>query len=340
MKEQLKNPSLSIRQKVSKGMLTRVSMIVATAAFGLGAANGALADEKYPGKPITAIISFGAGGNTDVGARILFPLVEKELGAPLAIINKPGGGGWVGWTSLVNAPNDGYTIGYINTPNLITGYMDPQYKRGKSLDDFVGIANHVTDYGVIAINKDEKRFGNIKELVEFAKKNTLTAATTGANGDDHIAMLKMNKKFGTKFVPVHTPGTAQQRAALEGGHVDVSFGNVGDTNIAHKNGEVKILAVMAPKRSKFVPNVPTLAESGFEGVISWSARGIAAPKGLDPKKLETLMAAFIKGLSHPEHLKKMDEMGLAVDVRTGDDYRKMLQEEEDDVKELKPLLGW
>ncbi len=322
--------------------MTRYMRLAALAALPMltvGMSSNAWA-EKYPEKPISVIISFSAGGNTDVGARILFPFVEKELGVPLTIINKPGGGGWVGWTSLVNAKTDGQTIGYINTPNLITGYMDPKYKRDKTLEDFDLIANHVTDYGVISINKDEKRFSNIKELVEFAKKNVLTASTTGASGDDPIALMKMNKKYATKFEPVHTSGTAQQRAALQGGHVDVSFSNVGDTNIAHKNGELKIIAVMAPKRSKFIPEVPTLEESGYTGVISWSARGIAAPKGMDPKQLEILKAAFIKGLSHPEHLKKMEEMGLMVDIVTGNDYRKMMKEEEDGLKELKSLLGW
>ncbi len=295
---------------------------------------------SYPDKPITVIVAFGAGGNTDVGARILLPYVEKELGVPLTIVNKPGGGGWVGWTRLVNAKKDGYTIGYINTPNLITGYLDPQFKRNKSLDDFALIANHVTDYGCISINKDEKRFSNIKELVEYAKKNDLTVTTTGANGDDHIAMLKMNQHYGTRFIPVHTKGTANQRAAIIGGHVDVNFSNVGDTNIAHKDGELKILAVMAPKRSRFLPDVPTLEEEGYPNVYSWSSRGLSAPKGIDPAQLEVLKNAFEKGLANAVHLEKMEAMGLEVDVRTGEEYKKMLEGEEERVLELKSTLGW
>ncbi|QNG99832.1 tripartite tricarboxylate transporter substrate binding protein [Pseudomonas sediminis] len=294
----------------------------------------------YPERPVSVIIAYGAGGNTDVGARILFPKVEQALGATLNIINRPGGGGWVGWTQMLNAKSDGYTLGYINTPNLTTGYLDPHYKRKATLDDFDLIANHVTDYGVISINKDETRFTNIQELVEYAKANTLTASTTGANGDDHIAMLKMNQKFATQFVPVHTTGTAEQRAALQGGHVDVSFSNVGDTNLAHKGGDLAIIAVMAPERSSFIPDVPTLSESGFPDVVSWSARGIAAPKGLSEEQLASLREAFIAGLNDPEHLAKMKEMGLQVDIRTGDDYRAMLLEEENGIRELSGLLGW
>lgn len=312
---------------------------LAIAALSIAISYSVSAD-TYPEKPVSAIISYGAGGNTDVGARILFPNVEKELGASLTIINKPGGGGWVGWTNLVNAKSDGYTIGYINTPNLITGYLNPSLKRDKNLDDFDLIANHVTDYGVISINKDEKRFNTISELVEYAKSNTLTVSTTGANGDDHIAMLKMNQKFGTQFVPVHTKGSANQRAAIQGGHVDVGFSNVGDTNNAHKGGELKVLAIMASERSKFLEDVPTLAESGFPGVFSWSARGIAAPKGLAPEQLELLRKSFIKGMENPEHLKKMEEMGLMVDIKTGDDYKKMLMDEEAGVLGLKSILGW
>lgn len=302
-------------------------------------ANAATADH-YPEHPISVIISYGAGGNTDVGARILFPKVEESLGASLNILNRPGGGGWVGWTKMLNSDSDGYTLGYLNTPNLTTGYLDPHYKRDVTLDDFDLIANHVTDYGVISIKKDETRYTNIQELVDYAKEHVLTAATTGANGDDHIAMLKMNNKFGTQFVPVHTTGTAEQRAAIQGGHVDVNFSNVGDTNIAHKNGDLKIVAVMSPERSKFIPDVPTLAETGFSGVVSWSARGIAAPKGLSEEQLETLKKAFISGLKNPEHLAKMEEMGLQVDIKTGEEYRKMLLEEEEGIRSLSSLLGW
>ena len=83
----------------------------------------------FPSRPITLIVSFGAGGGTDVGARLLTPLVEAELGQPINVVNITGAGGWVGWTELSRAEPDGYTIGYINTPALIMGYINPELGR-------------------------------------------------------------------------------------------------------------------------------------------------------------------------------------------------------------------
>ncbi|MDK2877418.1 MAG: hypothetical protein PWR06_134 [Thermoanaerobacteraceae bacterium] len=295
--------------------------------------------DDYPNKPITVIVSFAAGGGTDVGARVLLPYVEKELGVPLNVVNKPGGGGWVGWTELVNANPDGYTIGYINTPNLMTGYLDPQYNRKENLESFALIANHVLDYGAICINPKETRFKDAKELFEYAKEHEVTCSTTGVNSDDHIAIMKFNKYFGTKFVPVHTTGAAEGKASVMGGHIDLYFANVGEVTVPHKNGELKAVAIMAPERSKFLPDVPTCEELGYK-VYSWSARGIAAPKGIEQAKLDKLVAAFEKAINNPEHIKKMNDMGLDVKFLKGDDYMKLLKDDEKGVLEVSDLLGW
>ncbi|WP_161628820.1 tripartite tricarboxylate transporter substrate binding protein [Thalassobacillus devorans] len=295
--------------------------------------------EGFPDKPINVIVSYAAGGGTDTGARILFPYVEKELGVDVNIINKPGGGGWVGWTELANADPDGYTIGYINTPNLMTGYLDPKYKRDESLESFEPIANHVVDPGAIAIRADEERFTNIKELIEYAKENELTATSTGVGSDDHYASLKLNDKFGTKFKAVHNGGSADSRAAVLGGHVDVLFANVGELTSLHNEGKVKIIGVMGKEKSPFLEDVPTLAEEGYE-VYSWSARGLAAPAGIDEEKLEVLRAALEKGIKNEEQKEKMAEMGLEVEYLDGEEYDQLLKEDEQAVKDLSDLMGW
>lgn len=296
--------------------------------------------EKWPDKPINLIVSFAAGGGTDAGARMLIPYVEKELGVPITIMNKPGAGGWVGWTELAHTKADGYTIGYINTPNLITGYIDPKQKRKENLDSFATIANHITDPGVIAIRTDEKRFTDAKSMIEFAKKNDVTATSNGIGSDDHLAILKLNKAAGTKLTAVQNKGAAESQAAVMGGHVDLLFVNVGEVFNLHKNGELKVIAVLSEERSPFLPDVPTLKESGVDGVTSGSSRGIAAPKGVDEEKLEILRAAFEKGIKNEEQIKKQSESGLQVDYKDKQDYIHSLKKGEQDVMGLKDVLGW
>jgi tripartite-type tricarboxylate transporter receptor subunit TctC len=312
----------------------------ATSANNSPAAPAAESKEKYPTRPINLIISYAAGGGTDVGARMLMPYVEKELGVPINIINKPGGGGWVGWSELANAKPDGYTIGYINTPNFMTGYLDPKMKRKENLDSFTPIANHITDPGAIAIRRDERRFTDIKSLVEFAKSNGLNATSTGVGSDDHYASLKINKAYGTKFTAVQNGGAAESIAQVAGGHVDVLFANVGELATLHKSGEVKVVAVMAEQRSPFLTDVPTMTESGFKGVVSGSARGIAAPKGLDQDKLKVLNDAFDKAIKNQEQIKKQGESGLQVDYKAGKDYIDLLKADEKGVIDLKDMMGW
>ncbi len=298
------------------------------------------AKEKYPNRPITVFVNYGAGGSSDLGTRALMAVVEKDLGVPINIINKPGAGGWVGWGELLKAKPDGYTISLINTPNLITGYMDPKSGRKESIDSFALIANHVTDPGAIAIRVDEKRFTNMKELIEYAKKNVVTTTSTGVAGDDHIAALKLNKKYGTKFEAVHNRGANETITAVLGGHVDVMFANVGDVKTLHKNKEIKVLAVMADKRSPLLSDIPTLKELGYDGVVSWSARGFAAPKGTDPAIIAVLTAAIERATKNPEHIKKMDEMGLQLDYQNPEELYKSLKREEQGIKDIKDLLGW
>jgi tripartite-type tricarboxylate transporter receptor subunit TctC len=328
--------------KKALSLLFALVLLIALAGCSEETASEPKAESKkvdFPKKTINVIVAYEAGGGTDTGARILIPYIEKELGVTVNIINKPGGGGWVGWGELANAKNDGYTIGYINTPNLMTGYLDPKMNRKQNLESFAPIANHVVDPGAIAIRKDETRFTNIEELIEYAKSHELTATSTGVGSDDHYASLKLNDKYGTKFQPVHNKGAADSKAAVLGGHVDVLFANVGEVASLHKDGEMKIIGVMGKEKSPFLPDVPTLAEEGFE-VFSWSARGIAAPAGTDPAILEVLRAAFEKGINNEEQVKKMGDMGLEVDYKEGDDYKKLLKEDEDGVKALSHLMGW
>ncbi|WP_248928408.1 tripartite tricarboxylate transporter substrate binding protein [Paenibacillus hamazuiensis] len=295
---------------------------------------------EYPTKPITLIVSYAAGGGTDLGARLLTPYLEKELGVPVVVENKPGGGGWVGWAEMLGAKPDGYTLGYVNAPAVFAGYLNPSAKRKETIDNFELIMNHVIDPGVIAVRADDKRFSNVKDLIEFAKKNELSANANGVGTENHIAALQMNKELGTKLRSVQFSGSAESITSVIGGHVDVLFAKVGEVLEPMKAGQIKILAVMTPERVPQLPDVPTLKESIGSNIEYHSLRGIAGPKGMDPQIVAKLQDAFEKAMKNPEHEKKMSDMGLKVDGTKGEAFKQLLKKEEASMVEVKGLLGW
>lgn len=294
----------------------------------------------WPKKPITLIVPYAAGGGTDLSARILKPYLEKELGVSVVVENKPGGGGWVGWSALATSKPDGYTIGYMNFPNVIAGYLNPSMKRTENLDSFQFIINHVVDAGVIAIRPDEKRFTNIKELVEYAKNNDLTMNTSGVGSANHFVGVQMNKQLGMKFRFVQTDGTAQAIPNVLGGHVDVLVAGISETMEMLKNGQLKPIAVFGSQRVPQLPDVPTINEAVGAKTEKFISRGIAGPKGIDSQIVAKLEAAFEKAEKNAEHIKKIGDVGMEVETTKGDAYKQLLKKQEGSISELKSVFGW
>ncbi|MDF2524153.1 MAG: tripartite tricarboxylate transporter family receptor [Clostridiales bacterium] len=295
---------------------------------------------NFPTGPIKYIVPYGAGGSSDIGARLLCSEVEKILGVPVVVENKPGGGGWIGWNDLLHAKKDGYTVANANLPTLTGGYMNPEEKRNNSLKDFAPILNYVRDPSTIAINPQEKRFTNLKELIAYAQKNDVTVGVGSPNSDDHIMLLKMNKAYNLKFIPLFTKGASDNMTALMGKHVDASIIGVCDSYAGAKNGQIKTLAVASTNRAGFLPDVPTVKEAAGIEIINGSSRGVVAAAGVPKEVLDNLIDAFSKAAKSQTFIDKMKEQGLEVAVTAGDDYLKMLQQMETDFKELGPLLGW
>ena len=297
------------------------------------------AEVDYPTSAITLMVPFAAGGGTDLGFRTLAPYLEKELGVPINVVNKPGGSGWVGWGEMLRAKPDGYMIAAIN--GIVPGYLNPSGNREETLESFEIIANNVYDPSVIAIQADEERFTNINELIEYAKENELTAAATGVGTDDHFAILMLNKELGTKFVPVQTDGQAQALTSVLGGHIDVLFANVGESVVPQTEGQIKVLAVLNKERiTQFLPEIPTFEEEVGTEIVMGSARGLGGMAGFDPQVKEILVSALETAMNDPEYIKAMEKMGLNVEFLGPEEFTELLKEEENTVTTYMEDLGW
>lgn len=304
--------------------MTRHRVVLAVLGLSMVFVAGAVIAADYPTKPVQLMVAYPAGGSTDVAARIVASVAEKELGQSLVVVNKPGAGGQVGWTEMSRQRPDGYYIGLINLPALNTVILDPERKAVFGIDAFTPIINHVLDPGLIWVKADSP-YKSVKELVEAAKQSPgkISAATTGILSDDHLAILMVEEAVpGAQFRLVHFEGGAPQLTAILGGHVDVAFDNVGSVAKRVRSGELRALAVTDTQRSKFLPDVPTMAELGYPTVISSSTRGIAGPKGMPEPVVKKLQDVLGRAMANPEHVKKMEDAGLAIKVMVGEEYAK------------------
>jgi len=311
----------------------------ATALSGLNLAGIRPAHAAFPERGILVVVPYSAGGGSDISARLLARDFEPVFGKPVTVENRAGGGGWIGWGSLAASKPDGYTIGYINIPNMFAGYLDRSQggARKENLESFTPLINHVTDYNMWAVKPDSK-FRTVKDVIEEAKRRpgTITLNGGGHGTDDHVAVLGIGANNGTSFQMVHFRGTPEGKTQVLGGNIEVYACNVSEGAEDVKAGVVRALGVMSPERSKFIPNAPTFREQGFNEIWSTS-RGIAAPAGL-PKDVEAaLIASLQKTISSPEHKAKAEALSLDPEVITGEAYRKFLKENE---QATKKLMNW
>lgn len=320
--------------------LFAVSMLLVAALSGCGGKapepKKQAATSNYPNKPITLIVPYSAGGSSDVGARLVGKRLEKELGQPVVIENVTGAAGWIGWTKMAKAKPDGYTLSLMNM-TFITSYLNPEKKRDMNLDSVTLLANHVWDVTAWGVKPDSP-YKNIKELMEYVKANPgkVTVATSGVYTQHHIAVIALDK-LGYKMRPVHTSGVSEAMTTVMGGHVDIVSMGAGDIRNAAKEGTLRPLVVLDKKRSKFLPNVPTMAEATGQEVNAFALRGFASPAGTDPAAVKRLEEAFKKILADKDHIAEMEKMGLEVHYMDSAEYKKFMKEVEVNQKKT---LGW
>jgi len=284
---------------------------------------GTASAQDYPARPITLNVPYPAGGSTDVGARILASIAEKEMGKPIIVVNKAGAGGQIGWTELARAKPDGYYLGCINLPHLLTAILDPERKASFKAEDITPIISQAVDPTVVSVRM-EGSWKTLKELITDCKKRPgqIAAGIVGYLQDDEIGYLQLAEAVGVQMRLVYFDGTSPAITALLGKHVDVLFCTVADNYPQWKAGRIRMLSVMDKERSKFSPDVPTMPESGYPTVISSSTRGFGAPKGVPAPILKKIQDVFQKCMLSQEHIDKLEGAAFPVKIMVGEEFVK------------------
>lgn len=302
----------------------------APAASGDAATTPAASKGEWPSKTITLLCGYSAGGSSDLGARYVAEALKKELGVPVIVENVPGSGSWLAWNQLLqNTDKDGYTFALVNLSALY-GHYDTTNPRETTIDDFELLANHVIDYQVLAIRNDETRFTDYASLIEYAKTNPLILASATSNitsGDATVAKM-LEQVHGSNLTVIPVDGAGDATTMFLAGETDILSANVGDVMDAEENGYHPIV-IFAPERSDYLPDVPTSIELGLDDYVSFSARGYAYMKGVDPAIVQKMTEALTKAFDDPDYQKNMAAMGAELELYTGDDYYNLLMDQLD-----------
>jgi tripartite-type tricarboxylate transporter receptor subunit TctC len=255
----------------------------------------------YPERVITLLVAYPPGGGTDLIARALAPYVEKNLGggARIVVVNRAGAGGEIGFAALAAASADGYTIGFVNTPPLLTIPIERQAQFSWQRFEYIG--NIIDDPCNFSVHADTG-FRNLADLAAYARAHPgeVTVGTTGIGSDDHLAMLMFERAAGVKMRHIPFKGSAEVRAAIAGKQIVVASINIGEALQYQKGGTpLRSLVQMSPARTNLAPELATAREQGYDIEMS-SLRGLAAPRGLPPEIRERLVRAVERSVADPE----------------------------------------
>jgi len=260
----------------------------------------------YPSNPITYLIVFDPGGQSDQEARRQQPHLEQILKQKVLIDYKVGGGGALGWRELTRAKPDGYFIAGFNIPHIILQPM--QQEVGYKTEQIVPVAIFQrTPLALIVHAKSQ--FNTLQEFIDYAKKNpgALTMGGTGPYSNHHMATLMLQKKADVKLTYVPFTGSAPMMMAVLGGHVAGTFANSDD--VVKFKDKIRILGFATEQRFPDLPDVPTFKELGLDIVLA-TDRGVAVPPGTPESVIQKLEGAFLQVARNPEIQAEMKKKGF------------------------------
>jgi len=321
-----------------------ITGLAALTTLSCGLGGNALAQDTYPTRPITLVVPFPAGGVTDVVARELAHRLGSALGQPVVVDNRAGAGGNIGTQVVARAAPDGYTLGVLTVSAISIG---PHLSRKLPFDpsrDFTPITNLVNTPGAV-IAGPATPFNTFSEFVKYAKANPgkVTYASVGPGSIPHLTAEILAKAVNVNMVHVPYKGAAPAMQDLIANHVDLSFEtSLATTMTYHANKRIKVLAITGPNRVSVLPDVPTVAESGYPafGVQGWF--GLLGPRGLPPTIVEKLNKAAVQALADPALRTRMEQLGMQPDTGTPQQFRQFLAQQDkawaDSVKGLNITL--
>lgn len=286
-------------------MLKRLLTLAAIAAF----VGPAAAQSNWPDKPVTVIVPYAAGGNTDVAARIFTDRLAARLGKPFLVENRSGAGGTIGITAMTRAPADGYTLGVVTAGNL---YILPHIYKDKlgydTFKDLRFLAQVATQPNFFVVHPSIPA-GSPKEFVDHLKANPgkYSYGSSGVGTSQHLCMELLAQKTGVQVTHVPYRASNQIMQDLVGGQIHMSCDQISTALAQVKGGNAKGVAVSSTGRYAMAPEYPAMAESVPGIDVTWAAIFIA-PVGTPAPIAEKLIAELSAISKEPEVMERLQKL--------------------------------
>lgn len=296
-------------------------LLAAMAACGFSSVN---AKAAYPDRPIRLVVGFAPGGANDIIARMIAKELTGDLGVAVIVENKPGASSNIGAAYVAHSPADGYTLFLASLNNAINQSL---YKHltFDFVSDFAPAALIAVMPNVLVV-KSSAPYHSVKDLVSYGKAhpNQLTFGSSGVGTSLHLAGELFKTQSGVQILHVPYKGSALAMTDLLGGRVDLMFDNLISSLPHIKTGKLRALAVTGLHRSVSLPNVPTMAESGYPKFDVYSWFGILAPAHTPVAIIRKINASVNKSLRQPEMMNRLEQFGATPQAMTPQDFGKLI----------------
>jgi len=270
----------------------------------------ALAQE---GQPVRLIVGYAAGGPVDQGARLFGQALAKELNTTVMVENKTGANATIAGSEVVRAKPDGLTLWFAASPTIT---ISPNVMSKMPFDpakDLAPVAPILSYYNLLVVNNSEP-YKSLQELVAYAKANPgkLAYGSAGVGASNHLGALLFARRSGIEMNHIPYKGNAPAMTDVIGGQLNMMLDIISTASNYVHAGKVRALAVTSPQRNAALPDVPTFAESGIEGLKGFDVGGwygIYGPKGMSPELVARLNKAVNAALAQPDLKKRYKELG-------------------------------